>query len=192
MRVVSAYTVGTPYEQVVKTLRESCKKHVPFHYHLIPMACRGTWARNCQIKPDAIIAAMADYVDDVLWVDADAEFLANPLDIRIELEKKDFGCHFLPRSIPELLSGTLYFNTSTRSKRLLNEWKRACEQDDGKTWDQKILQQLVKDLPGLSIAKLHAKWCWVDSVSDMMVKSGLLEPTKPIIYHHQASRKHRF
>jgi len=74
---ISAYTIGTPYEDEVKHLGATLLEHkVP--YKLYPYESQGDWETNCLQKGRIILKAFNELKRNIVWLDADAEVLKYP------------------------------------------------------------------------------------------------------------------
>lgn len=179
-------TFYTPdYEDVALRLGQSCQAHgVPMR--LEHMESTGSWVANCALKPLAIQRAMSAFRKPIVWIDADAVVRGYPnLFDRLVGSDYDFACHFRthnPKRERELLSGTLFFNTTKNSMRLIDRW--VAQQDKCKDhWDQHTLHHVVKQMPELKVFELPASYT---QIFDTMKHNGT-----PVIEHFQESRKHK-
>ncbi len=188
---VSAFSKGTGYaaeaDQLAYTLRALALEHV-----IVPFESRGSWVKNCAIKPEILLAERAHdgnrdlwsrtTLRPVVWLDADARVRSYPelfdgLECDVAFHRKAGRD---PRG--ELLSGTLYFGATENAGRLLELWRRECAANPGVT-DQRVLDECVLDMRGLEIVKLPATYC---QIFDLMKDAGT-----PVIEHMQASRRLR-
>ena len=144
--VVSYYTKGTPYEEEVKALRESCEKF-GIECHIEGVENKGSWEENCAYKPYFIREMMKRFRRPLLWVDADAVFL-RPLpfeecmfaDLAVIRIKEDQGERFC------IYSGTVYINATQGGIKGLNLW---CHFSD------KMLKEEGKAPPFMDQISLH-------------------------------------
>ena len=75
--VISAYSIGTPYEEEIKILEASLLKFkVPYKFY--PYRSRGSWANNCEHNATIIQRAFRQLQRNLVWLDSDAEVLAYP------------------------------------------------------------------------------------------------------------------
>jgi hypothetical protein len=191
VRIISYYTINTPYEKEVEHLITSLNTF-KLHYKVYPKQSLGSWAKNTQIKAAVILEAMNEFPTDMIaWVDADAIIERDPVFFNsLKKEEFDVCCYYLSSryNAHELLSGTIVFSNSDICKRLVTEWV-ALNQTNTE-WDQKNLQSLVegsryKDLRLLPLPpeyikiNLHEKF-----------QTGI-DPEKVVIRHYQLSRKLR-
>lgn len=77
VKVLSFYTVNTPYEQEVAHLRNSCENFgIP---HIIEgISDLGSWEENVAFKPRYLLQKAEEGLAPFLWVDADGVFLQKP------------------------------------------------------------------------------------------------------------------
>jgi len=179
MLVVAFYTRRTPYEQEVRKLEISAVR-LGLKYHLEGYDSRGAWVYNCAIKPEFILEMLTRQDDDLLYVDADAEFMKEPTLIQEMSDGGivDIAAHIMAGGI--LLSGTVYFRNNAKIKEFVNEWiKKQRSKPD--RWDQKTLHEtLINHGPrlGIEFAELPKEYCrifdkkdWGDAVIKQNQKS---------------------
>ncbi len=177
IRVIAFYTKDTQYEELVNKLTISCQKFSVL-YWTEAFDDRGSWEQNCAIKPEFILDMLHRHPDETLiYIDADAVIQRQPT--LFQDFDGDFACYFRDT---ELLSGTLFFKSNTKTIELVRRWVTK-QQENPKIWDQKVLQEVIKDSQdlGLDLQKLPATYCKIFDSRD--------EPGLPIIEHFQASRK---
>ena len=176
-RVIAFYTKDTQYEELVNKLTISCQKFSTL-WHTEAFKDRGKWEHNCAIKPEFILEMLHQYPDETLiYIDADALIQRQPE--LFETFDGDFACHYRNG---ELLSGTLFFKSNAKTIELVRRWFEK-QQEDPNIWDQKVLQEVIKDSQdlGLELRELPATYCKIFDARDQF---GL-----PVIEHFQASRK---
>lgn len=172
------YTINTPYEQEVENLRASLEKFKVPH-KIYPIENTGSWAKNCQQKAVVIRRAMDEFQANIVWIDADAVVMANP--ILFEQLNCDLSFYTFQR-FKELLSGTLWVANNNRMRELVDEWIEVNKTNDA--WDQKNLQKIVERASNLKVSALPVTYCKVFNF-----RAGRNE--SPVITHYQASRKYR-
>jgi glycosyltransferase involved in cell wall biosynthesis len=173
---VSMFTSGTPYEKEVKILQVSMDKF-GLPYELIGLRNKGSWEKNTQMKPDVIKATMDKYNKDVVWIDADAEFVDKP-DLFYKLDC-DIAFHYL-KEWDEKMTGTMYFKNSTMSREILNKWIQ--ENNTNNLPDGLNFQKIMEIERGLKIVDLPVEYINVVDIK-------FLQCDKPVIIQHQASRR---
>lgn len=150
--IVSGYTIATPYEIEIETLKASVLKFglVATIYGYVN---KGTWEGNCAQKAIIIRDCLRERMEPVVWLDADAEVLGYPALFNTITEDMAV-CRYKG----ELLSGTLYFKPVPAVFDLLDRWIAANEASPGE-WDQVVLDRV---LSGVSIFNLPTTYCKVD------------------------------
>lgn len=180
--IVSAYSIGTPYEEEAKRLENSLKRH-DLRYVIYPFESTGSWEANCATKPMHILRAMMEEQGPVCWLDADAEVVQHP--VLLKTLTCDFACYRGPvwgQGIVETLSGTVFANATHAGYRLIEVWAELCGHNTQK-WDQRHLETLIiNESRRADIGDLPREYCQI---------VGAVESGTPVILHHQASRNMR-
>ena len=177
MRVIAFYTKGTPYETEIQGLVESCKAfNIPVE--IVGYEPRGSWVFNCGIKPEFVWDMLSKFPGErLLYLDADARVRKMP--VLIDTIDADIAAYVQPGGV--LLSGTVLFNNTEATRKLVEEWIRAQKNGPNK-WDQLTLHtSIVNHGPrlGLNFKELPSEYTkifdkpWGD----------------PVIEHMQASRR---
>ena len=191
IRVVSFYTRG-PYALEAQALVESGKAHgvavEAFERGPFP-----SWREAVCHKPRFIReqyeATTEDY-DGLLWMDADARFMATPpwgildgIDYAITLFR------WSASHPQETLTGTLYFRKTNAALMLLQDWERETERwaKEKDTPEQKALAQVHARQRGLAFLDLPLTWTWILPEFDVRYPGE-----KPFIVHMQASRRFKY
>jgi hypothetical protein len=169
--IISGYTIGTPYEQEIQYLIESMKKFNFSCDHIVPYNNQGTWEKNCQYKAIIIKEKLKELNKPVLWLDADAVILKDP--VIFEKIKEDIACAFWYG----VVSSTLYIKNNDNTKIVIDEWITLNEKKP-KEWDQRTLTEVLKDKT-ISIKKLSHSYCKID----------YFKANDPFIIQNQASRR---
>ena len=184
---VAFYTLDTPYALEIKGLTASLDK-LALPYQIQGYTSRGTWVRNCGIKPEFILEMLQVHQGvDILYVDADAIVhqvpeLFNDPDF---LEKTDIGVHrwyspYLKKM--ELLSGTIFLRNNPKATRLLEAWV-AKQKQMSDAWDQRVLSRVLEENAlawSLRESQLPASYVQI---------FDLMKAPNPVIEHMQASRR---
>ena len=183
MIVVAFYTRRTPYEDEVRKLEISLVR-LGLKYHIEGYDNRGAWVYNCAIKPEYILEMLTRQDDDLLYVDADAEFMSKPylVEDMSKEGKVDLAAHIMKGGV--LLSGTIFFKNNDKIKAFVNEWIRKQKQKPDR-WDQKTLHEtLVNHGPrlGIEFAELPTEYCRIFDKKDW---------GEPVIKHNQKSRDYK-
>ena len=186
MRIVSYYTVGTPYEQEAASLREACVR-MGVDHSIEGLESLGRWDRNCCLKPRFILEQLRRWQEPILWVDSDAMVLQKP---QLMLEC-DIAVHIDPDlawgHIAKVNAGTLYAVPTERAEAILEEWHAMCvrclnDPAFPEVWDSTCLQLL---LPREGVLPLPMGYCGVfDCGRDLALK-------ELVILQTQASRTYK-
>lgn len=176
--VISFYTAGTPYEQEIETLIESCQRF-NLETHIEGLDPVGSWVENCAMKGPFVLDCLQRFARPVLWLDADAEVVRYPA----LFDNADFDVAAYRNREGELLSGTAYFAASDEAIALAARWAERCQQDPH-TWDQKHLRAAVNADSDATFKRLPQAYC---KIFDRPWRHG--EMRGDVIVHHQASRR---
>ncbi len=185
--VVSYFTPGI-YEDEARRLIQSCRRF-NLEHDVQAVDDLGSWQANTRRKAAFILAMLDKHPGrGVLFVDADAEFQAQPWELEnigedVGLCWRDyalFPSHARDKG-RELLSGTAYFSQSEESRDLLRMWIRENESRPDQ-WEQRNLERIVT-LAGWdgTIKEFPPQYC---QIFDAMKSAG-----QPVIEHYQASRR---
>lgn len=178
-RVVGFYTMNSPYGPEALRMAHSAHRF-GLRAHLEEVPNQGSWSANTSYKPSFLLDMLNKFSGEpLLYLDADARIVRYPKGLDSPPEGKEIGVHY--RKDVELLSGTVWLSGSPACRELVREWARNCQED--KRWDQKVLQDVLKE-------KQDAVWrlppeftCIFDLMKD--------DTDAPVILHYQASRKFR-
>jgi len=183
--IVSFFTTDTPYEQEAIEMERSARNVGLKNIHIYPISNRGSWEANCQAKSQVLLQAVASLRRrPFFYVDADARFERLP-QIAPYLLSSDFGAHMFRGK--ELLSGTLWVNPTVKTIMLLSDWTIQCRKQPG-VWDQKILQQVLKQREGLiDFVDLPPEYTWIHDLSARVYGHR----KEVVIKHYQASRRYK-
>jgi len=173
--LVCCFHTGGPYAAEAERLRASLQR-LGLPHRIDVLASRGSWDENIWLTPEYIRDMLDATVGPVLYVDADAEFHAEPvLD-----DGYDVQVHYLSRG-DELLNGTLWLANNDRVRSMVDEW--LAEKPRG-GWEQKALQRVLARRQDLRVKRLGPEYCFIYDTS-----RALYPGVEPIIEHHQASRR---
>jgi hypothetical protein len=189
MIVISGYTYNTAYEDEVKDLEADLKRfNLP--YKLYGYKSRGDWTKNTMVKAELVQTALQEFPgQDVIWLDADAVILKEPL-FFYELAEKQFDIccyyHSTRKDPHELLSGTFVFRNNPVVNDLVRDWAA----DKAETaWDQKILQKYVDGKYASRLVKLNLPGEYI-KIRPRIVPNA--RDLNAVIGHKQLSREQRF
>ena len=174
MRIISFYTIDTPYEQEAEALVKTLKEF-DLEYHIYSVKSKGNWALNCAQKSTVLKQALEDFDDDILYVDADARVLRRP---ELQDDLPGFCIWNNMRKQVELMSGTIYFPNNSISRNIIDDWIEA-QTHKPQEWDQKVLQSVIDPYEYIV---LSLEWCYIEK---------FMQIQDPIILHTQASRRLR-
>ena len=178
--VVAYYTDDEIYGPAVDRLSTSLLKY-GLNHHLQIIDSKGSWSANTSFKPSFIREMMDRYPGaGIVYTDADSEFVSYPvlfdsLDCPVAIHLLDHTIYKPNRKRVELLSGTIFFNNSDKSKQIVDAWIQVCQQFP-EMWDQRALHRVL----GSDFHQLPPGYCqiydYMKSVAD------------PVVRHYQASR----
>lgn len=192
--VTSYFTVGTEYAMVCHKYLMPTVRKLQLHVDIRGVGNRGSWEKNTAYKPEFLRTMMALHKENIVFVDADAEIQYYPgLFLNIP-EEFCVAAHFLDKNAwygasyakdrYELLTGTLWFRNCEKSKEILEEWDRTCQQT--RIWEQKVLQSVL-DRFGVQCFNLPLEYCYIKTLPGG--RAPLVKVENPVIVHNQVSRK---
>lgn len=182
MIITSFYTIGTPYEDNIKTLKSSLDKF-NLKYVINGISSKGTWKANCVYRAKYLIEMMDKYNDSMLWVDADAEILKYP-SLLYDISD-DVDLAWYDRNNKEILLGTSYWKNSSEVKQLLLNWYETCNLNSNVISQREFMGLLGRKYNNkFTIQILPESYCHIFDTKD-----GTGED--PVIIHNQLSRKTR-
>lgn len=163
------------YQSFADNLELSLRKY-GLKYEIRKIQSLGKWAKNCNYKPAFIREMMEKYNTPIVWLDADASVEGYPF--LFDNTIADIAVHY--RRGHELLSGTIYFSNTSKSKELVDLWLKEAEKRPMEL-DQELLRYAMTCWKG-SVKRLPERYC---NIFDLM------NIPNPVITHWQASRKYR-
>jgi hypothetical protein len=194
-RIVSYYTVGTPYVEVCHKFLMPSLKGKNIKSDIIGIPNFGSWLTNTSYKATFIKLMLEKHPEEnVVFLDSDATIEEYPKLFEEIPEEYLFGCHFLDRAKwynkpelgeeKELLSGTLFCNNCLKTKEIINEWIKECS-NFPKVWEQRLLARVLKR-ENIKVYELPLEYTYIKTLPNG--ESSYIK-LKPIILHHQVSRK---
>jgi hypothetical protein len=148
----------------------------------------GSWVRNCGMKADFLRYELKQSDERILYVDADARFRADPIELADLDASFDIGVHFMKnprqRGRGELLSGTILLDPTPKAKALLDAWVELVAKEPTQ-WDQRLLQRCI-EASGARVLELAPEWCLITDLGRRRYPG-----VNPKIEHFQASRRLR-
>lgn len=183
MIIVSFYTLDTPYEEEVKSLRESLEK-LELKHDIQGVKLDGTWRENLHYKPVFIKEMLDKHQESVFWLDADAVVRGKPNLLYSTKCDVAFAMHngFI------LNGAALYFANTKMARNILDRWVKfdKAHLASDLVLDQTTLQLVVTGYDmwetDTTIMILPPSYCKIfDSKSQ--------EWAQPVIVQNQASRR---
>lgn len=180
--VISYYTDN--YKPYNDRLTASCAK---FKLPIVSTRVknRGNWYQTVARKPQIIFDMLTQLNTDILYTDADSEFMADPVLFREWDNRADVGVHIWNQIVPA--TGTIYLCNTPEVIELVETW---CYIMDAIGYTLKCPDQTsfagALACDKVSISNIPAEYCWIDIASQR--EHGKRDP---VIFHHQASRMHR-
>jgi hypothetical protein len=184
--VVGYYTDGLYEKEAIAAAESTLKVGVPSYFHRIKD--QGNWYKNTNHKPTFLIEMFEKYKKDyhaIVYVDVDARFQRYPelfdklthTNCPVAVHNFDRSCYRGGESNGfEVLSGTIYIQTTTEALIMLEKWERECRNHLG-TWDQRNLENVLKG----EFYNLPYQYC--------MIYDRYTDTKEPVIIHYQASRR---
>lgn len=177
---IGFFTIDTPYQYEVVECIETLDRFGLAH-QFIGVEPRGSWARNCALKPSAILSLMDQHPGETLvYLDTDSRVRRRPeLFDRITT---DLAVHY--RDGHELLSSVIYLGPGARPA--IEAWDRECRAfiESGSRehclFEQLALQRVL-ERGIVSVFRLPPEYARVFDDSRM---------GEPVIEQMQASRRH--
>ncbi len=173
--VISYYTDAL-YESLARRLGESCSRY-GLEHDIRKRGCRGEWIRNCAQKPTHIMEMLEEHDRDVLWVDADAEFVGEPIGLDVEC---DFG--FFITTWQRYMSGTLLIRNTEPTRRLVQDWIGQ-QRKKPDAMDEETMRDVVVGREELRTVQLDPGYLYVFDIWTFEYPD-----VKPIVLHKMASR----
>lgn len=149
-KVVSFFTIGSPYEKEIQNLKESLVRlNVP--HDIRGIESLGSWENNTKHKPVFIKQMLDMHNHPIVWLDGDSVVKTYPhlfhsidTDIAIYYKTtgpvaKRFGGH-------ELITATIYFDNNYKTAALLDMWIEEQErlgQPEVQIIEQRALQRVI-------------------------------------------------
>jgi hypothetical protein len=189
--IVSFYTFRTPYEKEVINLMDSCGRY-RIQADIVGVESKGSWQKNCALKPSFILSKLRQWQRPLLWVDADAVFKQRPdftdfasCDISVRMNE------FLPKDHPSRIqSGTIFVQHSAAVMAILEQWAletdKAVECQEGtlELWDQRALRDVLSRNREVEFLPMPLKYAKIFDFDDLFISEK-----EVIIEHDQASRR---
>jgi len=177
MIIVSYYTALYQFE--AQNLIKSLENFLPEINSIVEeYPERGSWEKNTHFKADFIKEKLTE---PIIWTDADSQLKQYP--ILFENIDCDVAFHFFKDH--ELMTGTMYWNNTSKSHELLDSWIRLNNMFP-ENWDQVNLQNALNGMQDINVYRLPPEYCFITDLS--REHYGNL---RPVFEHFQASRKYK-
>jgi len=179
--VISYYTDN--YKPYNDRLTASCER---FKLPIVSRRVknRGSWHQSTAYKPQFILDMLHELNTDILYMDADSEFMAAP---------KLFNCRMTDIAIHKwspqtFATGTIYLSNRPMVHEFVTAWRDIMSEVgiDDPCPDQESFYRAWRLCDQIGIMGLPPEYCWIDIASRR--EYGKRDP---VIFHHQASRMHR-
>lgn len=197
MRYISYYTKNTPYEEVMKTHLLASLQRLELKYDIESIENLGSWRANTHFKATFIKKMLLKHKKSVCFLDSDVTIEQKPI-LFEKLNNYDIAYHKLdwfkfwrkqegnPKR--EALSGTLYLKYNEKILKFLDEWIELNKISTD--WEQRNMQKILEKWKGkLQTYNLPPEYCCIIMRNGAIPKWYVKE--KPIIIHHQVSRKYK-
>lgn len=121
--IVSFFTNTWDYPAHASRLMGECKR-LGLDYVIEEMEATGSWLGNTRLKPQFINSCMLKYNRPLLWIDVDGSIYKEP-EFLLDAVEDFIGRH--QRTGPKRTwhVGTMFFNNTEKTKRLLTRWADA-------------------------------------------------------------------
>lgn len=177
--VASMFTVNTPYEKEILKLKTSLDKF-KIKYELIGVKDQGNWEKNTQMKPHVIKNIMKKHNKPVVWIDADAIVLKDPVFFNNLNTDISYYTINWPNGFVEKCSGTLYLANNENVHKFIDRWINMNSSNSQP--DALNMQAILPEFEYLNYKPLPADYLKIfDNV--------LIVAPDPVIVHNQASRR---
>lgn len=179
---VSFYTDDEVYSKHVQRLTDSLQKF-NLQYDVLQVEKHGDWISMVNYKPTFCKQMLEKYKSPIVWVDADAEIVEEPVlfDVLIDVSSVDLAVCYRerPKRGKELLTGTLYLAYNDKIRALLDTWENMCR---SRQVDQVCLQNALMLHTDVTVFELPFGYTKIFDATDM-------DDGHSMIVHHQASRE---
>lgn len=192
VKVISFYTVGTPYEEEVVHLKNSCA-YLGIPIEAKPLSSQGSWEKNVALKPQFIWEELQSCQCPLVWVDADAVFLKKP-DFSL-FAKADFSVRFMEifKDNPQyaINSATIFMNQTKEAHELVYNWVKRCEELCAQASpppfvDQISLYEVLLENKRAKVVPLPISYCKIFDTD-----SFFIDDDQVVIEQRQASRRYK-
>lgn len=201
-RIVSYYTRGTIYENIMVNYLMPCLDLFLIPNAIYALEDTGSWETNACFQPSIIWRAMKTWPNDkIVWIDSDVIVRAYPSLFDEIPARCDLGLYYrkyedhygdVPANMgittpkPELNTGVIWFNNTPKMVQFVEEWMARCSKDGGKN-HRLHLTELVDDrlCNDLSFFLLPRSYAYIGEREDGNIPAIPLKD--PIIVQFTAS-----
>lgn len=190
-KIITYYTSN--YKEVFEKYLMPSLNKLNLDYLVIEIENLGSHQKNANYKPQFIYDALNKLNTDIVFLDADAEVLQNP--ILFNTLTCDIACHLLDwnswynktNGQKEALPGTLFVKNNDKMKLFIKKWAELAK--DSYKWDGHILQEMLKEDKSIVFYNLPLSYCYIKTLPDGKFPRVVVK--EPIIVHNQISRIYR-
>ena len=197
MIFISYYTLGD-YEKVINTHLLPSLRRWNLKYDIESIEDKGNWQKNTHFKAEFCKKMLLKHKESVVFLDADATIEDYPMLLLAgdlycdydmayhELDWYKFWKKIEGQKKREALSGTLYLRYNEKVLLFLDEWIKLNKVSTN--WEQKNMQCILRSWKNkLKIDNLPPEYCMIILPNGKIPYHYIKE--KPVILHHQVSRK---
>lgn len=191
--IVSFYTENTPYQLEAMSLIASCNAF-GIEAEIEGVPSKGSWERNCAIKPFFIREKLIEKKRPIFWVDADAIFKKKP-DFS-SFSHSDLAFREMKRFSTDrrlkYFSGSLFLNYTPKGIAFADTWCAHCQEKIDQKVDLQFLDQLslVDLLEQGTQVRVYSLPIAYSKIFD--IDALEIDPQEVVIEHYQASRRFRY
>lgn len=197
MKFIAYFTLDTPYEAEAVLLKESLDR-LGLDHDVRAVPRFRTWQRATQYKATFCRQMLGEYPGRPLcYVDVDALVMRDPRPLFDVLDCDVAAARH--RGI-DLLSGTVYFGGTDKTREVVDRWCDLCEQypeafpagmlsyfpNGSAAWDQRMLDIAIQRTPDTRFVVLPPEYTYIQNLTEK-----LHPKLEPMILHTRASMRFR-
>lgn len=152
--IVGTYYTDERYKAYADRLAVSARA-VGLECRSVSVPDTGSWERNVNLKPKAILELLAATKEDLLYIDADAELRALPL--LASSHDRELACVFV-QGRP--VSATLFVRNSPGGRQIVKAWAEECEAHPDEHDDVVNLAAVLRRIGGKRATYLPPSYYW--------------------------------
>lgn len=174
--IISFYTPSWTYVEHAKRLIDECEM-LGLNYYIKEYQDSGNWITNTRLKASFIHEAINNLKSPVLWIDVDGSIYKTPEILKLPVSVDFMGRHQRVGPCRTWHVGTMFFNYTKNSLKLIELWKNAAESGDGSDEHQfeSVWIKNNKEL-GISFSELPKEYFMISESSYNIVSD-------PVIVH---------